>query len=185
MKSSIFHKHKNIAKVIFSWWVIYKIQRQEFWKKKLLFQWDDKITTLPGLYFVTIGILNPLSKWSNQWLCTTSNLRMINLGFLILTFIVLSRLMQQIHGGKHVSIFISQSADSSADSHILNIIWHLQLWDTPNFWKPANFLKLLSPKLVNCFVNQGSNFNSKFVSNQYISIVNFLRDWLWWLHICR
>ena len=89
-------------------------------KKNLLFQWDDKITTLPGLYFVTIGILNPLSKWSNQWLCTTSNLRMINLGFLILTFIVLSRLMQQIHGGKHVSIFISQSADSSADSHIMN-----------------------------------------------------------------
>ena len=66
-------------------------------------QWDEKITTLPGLYFVTIGILNPLSKWSNQWLCTTSNLRLINLGFLILTFIVLSRLMQQIHGGKHVS----------------------------------------------------------------------------------
>ena len=32
-------------------------------------QWDNKITTLPGLYFITIGVLNPLSQWSNQWLC--------------------------------------------------------------------------------------------------------------------
>jgi len=49
-------------------------QAQRYCKNKFL-EWDDKITTLPGLYFITIGVLNPLSQWTNRWLCTTSTLR--------------------------------------------------------------------------------------------------------------
>ena len=64
--------------------------------------WDPKITTLPGLYFITIGVLNPLSKWSHQWLCNLANLRLVNVAFATLNFLVLSRLIQRIHRGKHV-----------------------------------------------------------------------------------
>ena len=71
--------------------------------------WDDKITTLPGLYFITVGILNPLAHWHNKWLCTITMLRMINVGFATLTMLVLHKIMFQIHGDKHVSGFIKKN----------------------------------------------------------------------------
>lgn len=52
---------------------------------------------------MTVGVLNPLSNWQQQWLCTTSVLRLINVGFASLTMLVLYKLTSQIHGDKHVS----------------------------------------------------------------------------------
>ncbi len=79
-------------------------------------QWDDKITTLPGLYFISIGILTPLSKvytmanfsqeqqeGQQPLLCSVRHLRTINLVVSIITVLILNKLTHQIHGNKHVS----------------------------------------------------------------------------------
>ena len=69
----------------------------------LCIQWDEKITTLPGLYIISIGIINPLMKWTGQWLCTTNYLRLINLLLVVLTLPIFHKITKQIHGDKHVS----------------------------------------------------------------------------------
>jgi len=75
-------------------------------------EWDDKITTLPGLYLFTIGALNPLAHayagingtapaLAMADICSTAGLRAVNLGLSALTLVVLNLLVAQIHGGKH------------------------------------------------------------------------------------
>ena len=81
---------------------IFHIPQAEAYCKGNFMEWNDKITTLPGLYFITVGILNPLAQWQNRWLCTTSTLRAINVGFAALTTLVLHKIMLQLHGDKHV-----------------------------------------------------------------------------------
>lgn len=65
-------------------------------------EWDPKITTLPGLYLISVGVLHPLSRGLERWVCETAHLRMINVGLASLTLIILHRITEQIHGGKHV-----------------------------------------------------------------------------------
>lgn len=36
-------------------------------------QWDDRITTLPGLYLITVGIIKPFSYWIGKDLCDLSH----------------------------------------------------------------------------------------------------------------
>lgn len=64
-------------------------------------EWDPKITTLPGLYLISVGVLHPLSRGLERWVCETAHLRMINVGLASLTLIILHRITEQIHGGKH------------------------------------------------------------------------------------
>ncbi len=89
--------------------------------KQIFLQWDDKITTLPGLYFISIGILTPAARAYSAYydnnsssstrengereeplLCTTLHLRAINLVLSAVTMLILNKLVQQIHGNKHV-----------------------------------------------------------------------------------
>ena len=44
------------------------------------FQWDQKITTLPGLYLASIAVLSPLNLFTEQF-CTIWHLRYINVIF--------------------------------------------------------------------------------------------------------
>ena len=67
-------------------------------------KWDDKITTLPGLYVITVGVLNPISTWTEQIFCETFHLRLINVVLSSLTFLILQRITVQIHGAKHVRL---------------------------------------------------------------------------------
>ena len=69
----------------------------------IAFQWDPKITTLPGLYVITVGILNPFSTWCQQIFCDPVHLRSINVLLSSLTCLILQRITTQIHGSKHVS----------------------------------------------------------------------------------
>merc|ERR1719414_1331959 len=64
-------------------------------------EWDDKITTLPGLYIVSVGVLNPISSWFEQIFCDPIHLRSINVMMSSLTFLILQRITTQIHGSKH------------------------------------------------------------------------------------
>ena len=64
-------------------------------------EWDDKITTLPGLYIVTVGILNPISQWTGEMFCDPIHLRAINVVMSSLICLILQRVTFQIHGNKH------------------------------------------------------------------------------------
>jgi hypothetical protein len=88
----------------------------------MFFQWDDKITTLPGLYLFSVGVLNPFAQAWNAFssggnsssseaaplakLCTTSTLRAVNVVLSALTFVIGHWIVVQIHGGKHVRLFM-------------------------------------------------------------------------------
>lgn len=64
-------------------------------------EWDEKITTLPGLYVVSVGVLNPISSWLQQIFCDPIHLRSINVLMSSLTLLILQRITTQIHGSKH------------------------------------------------------------------------------------
>ena len=85
------------------------MKRLEYAKKLtqyslIFFQWDDKITTLPGMYLVSVGILNPISVLAQRIFCEVSHLRLINTVLSSICFLILQRIVVQIHGAKHVSI---------------------------------------------------------------------------------
>lgn len=64
-----------------------------------ILQWDPMITTLPGLYLVTVGVIRPvvwLAGLTGNVVCSTAMLRFINLlfnsGNLYLLYLLISRL---------------------------------------------------------------------------------------------
>ncbi|XP_015270843.1 PREDICTED: putative Dol-P-Glc:Glc(2)Man(9)GlcNAc(2)-PP-Dol alpha-1,2-glucosyltransferase [Gekko japonicus] len=71
-------------------------------------QWDPMITTLPGLYLVSVGVVKPaawLFGWSGSIICSTGMLRFINLLFSVGNFYLLYLLFSRIHQKKAVSGF--------------------------------------------------------------------------------
>ena len=62
-------------------------------------QWDDKITTLPGLYLLSVGVLGYLSGLQ-QPTCTLYLLRMVNLLFSVGTLITLYSILKVLNAGQ-------------------------------------------------------------------------------------
>lgn len=70
--------------------------------------WDPKITTLPGLYLFSVGLLEPVHKLtsalglhiSKEDLCSAGNLRSINLVMAVINAVLLHTLTSHIHGVK-------------------------------------------------------------------------------------
>ncbi|XP_061618207.1 dol-P-Glc:Glc(2)Man(9)GlcNAc(2)-PP-Dol alpha-1,2-glucosyltransferase [Phyllopteryx taeniolatus] len=63
-------------------------------------QWDPMITTLPGLYLVSVGIIKPvvrLANMSGEVVCSTAMLRFINLLFNCGNLYLLYRLICRLH----------------------------------------------------------------------------------------
>uniref|UniRef100_A0A8C4RVU0 Dol-P-Glc:Glc(2)Man(9)GlcNAc(2)-PP-Dol alpha-1,2-glucosyltransferase n=1 Tax=Erpetoichthys calabaricus TaxID=27687 RepID=A0A8C4RVU0_ERPCA len=65
-------------------------------------EWDSMITTLPGLYLVSVGIIKPtvwLAGWTGKAVCSPGMLRFINLlfscGNLYLVYLILCKLHQK------------------------------------------------------------------------------------------
>eukprot|EP01134_Creolimax_fragrantissima_P005144 CFRG5144T1 len=67
------------------------------------FTWDDKITTLPGLYIVSLATLEPLSYFLHaDTVCATSSLRFVNSIFAVGIAVVaqsIARLVNRREGG--------------------------------------------------------------------------------------
>jgi len=71
-------------------------------------EWDPKITTLPGLYLISVGIVTPLNTLTTVLTgekpdlgsCSTVNLRSQNVVFGLLNFVLLYSLTYQLHGEK-------------------------------------------------------------------------------------
>ena len=74
------------------------------------FQWDPMITTLPGLYLVSVGILVPIGKVFNidiDVTCSVLWLRAVNIIFSIGNFYVIYAVMCKLHGKEMVRILLN------------------------------------------------------------------------------
>ena len=76
-------------------------------------QWDNKITTLPGLYLFTVGLLEPVYKLSSALdlelggetesetkLCSVRVLRTVNLLMSLMNLVLLHTITTHLHGDK-------------------------------------------------------------------------------------
>lgn len=66
----------------------------------LALQWDPMITTLPGLYLLSVGVVKPaawLLGWTGSVVCSVGMLRFINLLFSAGNFYLLYLLLFKIH----------------------------------------------------------------------------------------
>ncbi|KAM6320586.1 dol-P-Glc:Glc(2)Man(9)GlcNAc(2)-PP-Dol alpha-1,2-glucosyltransferase [Aegotheles albertisi] len=83
-------------------------QAQAYCQGRLL-QWDPMITTLPGLYLLSVGVVKPaawLLGWTGHVVCSVGMLRFINLLLAAGNFCLLYLLLLEIHGkNKAVSGF--------------------------------------------------------------------------------
>ncbi|KAJ9580483.1 hypothetical protein L9F63_024340, partial [Diploptera punctata] len=71
--------------------------------------WDDKITTLPGLYMLSVGVIVPLSSWLKTNLCTIYWLRFLNVAAACLNFYLLYKIQSKLHFcGKSFNIMLRQ-----------------------------------------------------------------------------
>ncbi|KNC82966.1 hypothetical protein SARC_04759 [Sphaeroforma arctica JP610] len=65
---------------------------------QLDFTWDDKITTLPGLYLVTLATLEPLSYFLDmKGVCTTASLRYVNCVFALGTAVCAQSILRLVN----------------------------------------------------------------------------------------
>ncbi|KAF5906796.1 putative Dol-P-Glc:Glc(2)Man(9)GlcNAc(2)-PP-Dol alpha-1,2-glucosyltransferase, partial [Clarias magur] len=63
-------------------------------------EWDPMITTLPGLYLLSVGVIKPvmwLVGWTGSAVCSTAMLRFINVLFNCGNFYILYLLICKIH----------------------------------------------------------------------------------------
>lgn len=63
---------------------------------RINFQWDDKITTLPGLYLFTVGIYGPLSVFGAATECSVFLLRGMNLIISVANFYIIYSILQSL-----------------------------------------------------------------------------------------
>lgn len=69
------------------------------------FQWDPMITTPPGLYIMSVALIQPVSQLlqvEREDICTTKILRMTNVFFAVVNFFVLDALLRRIHQNSKV-----------------------------------------------------------------------------------
>lgn len=69
------------------------------WVIFYLLQWNDKITTLPGLYYLSTSVLRLIALAlgeNNKNLCTVYNLRLSNLVVSAFNFLVIFKILQKL-----------------------------------------------------------------------------------------
>uniref|UniRef100_A0A1B6IPA8 Dol-P-Glc:Glc(2)Man(9)GlcNAc(2)-PP-Dol alpha-1,2-glucosyltransferase n=1 Tax=Homalodisca liturata TaxID=320908 RepID=A0A1B6IPA8_9HEMI len=60
-------------------------------------EWDPKITTLPGLYYISVGVLMPLSALTGVDLCCVYGLRAINMIVSAVNFYLIYNISKRLH----------------------------------------------------------------------------------------
>ena len=74
----------------------------------LYFQWDPMITTLPGLYLASVGLLRPITELmlvDMSEVCTTTVLRSTNILFAVGNLYMLYALIVRLHKHDKVGKF--------------------------------------------------------------------------------
>lgn len=73
-----------------------------------MIQWDPKITTLPGLYLLSVGVLMPLSTVLRIDVCGTYALRMTNVFACFANFYIIHNIQKRLYPERKVSIVYTQ-----------------------------------------------------------------------------
>lgn len=73
----------------------------------MLVQWDQKITTLPGLYLISIGIVKPVSTVFGEDFCNVYGLRAVNVLIFLLNFYILFSIRQKLHRKENTTLSVS------------------------------------------------------------------------------
>ena len=73
-------------------------------------QWDPKITTLPGLYLLSVGVLRPLSSVLSIDVCGTYALRMTNVFGCFANFYIIYNIKKRLFPERTVSIYQNHSS---------------------------------------------------------------------------
>jgi alpha-1,2-glucosyltransferase len=89
----------HVGFYIVFWYFVNKLSN----KKLLFMQWDNRITTLPGLYLISVGVITPLSSWFSKYLCETHHLRLTNVVLSLSNFVLNVWLTKKIHRDSGVS----------------------------------------------------------------------------------
>ncbi|KAK4319854.1 hypothetical protein Pmani_009241 [Petrolisthes manimaculis] len=76
-------------------------QAQKYCEGKF-YEWDPKITTLPGLYLFSIGMNGPVSWVLGRQLCDVFSLRVTNLVASAFLLSTIHKLLMHLHGPKHM-----------------------------------------------------------------------------------
>jgi alpha-1,2-glucosyltransferase len=75
-----------------------------------MMQWDPKITTLPGLYLLSVGVLRPLSSILTIDVCGTYALRMTNVFACFANFYIIYNLQKRLFPERTVSVHQNHSS---------------------------------------------------------------------------
>ncbi|XP_076369992.1 alpha-1,2-glucosyltransferase Alg10 [Tachypleus tridentatus] len=76
---------------------IFHIPQTQSYCKGNFTKWDPKITTPPGLYLSTVGVLVPLTQWFGWEVCEVYFLRLTNVFFVFGNFYLLYCLLLNLH----------------------------------------------------------------------------------------
>ncbi|XP_074050956.1 ATP-binding cassette sub-family D member 2 isoform X2 [Macrotis lagotis] len=94
------------------------------------FQWDPMITTLPGLYLVSVGLVKPATwiiGWSQHVVCSIGMLRFVNLLFSVGNFYLLYLLFCKLQQRNKVEMKQLQKS-YKALAEQMNLILSKRLW---------------------------------------------------------
>ena len=128
--------------------------------------WDPKITTLPGLYYISYFIYIVLSQWNPSLHCSLTFLRNLNcvFGFLMLT--VLANLRQSV--STRLIHIVTLSIGSSWLKYWLNT----QIYPTSNDARLlALLLVLIPPNFFYFFLYYTDTMSSTFVLITYALVL--------------
>ena len=92
-----------------------------------VFKWDPMITTLPGLYLLSVGVVKPASwifGWSEHVVCSIGMLRFVNLLFSVGNFYLLYLLLRKVQP-RHKVCFQNKFMYRQVHNYGEFILWNL------------------------------------------------------------
>lgn len=94
-----------------------------------VFKWDPMITTLPGLYLLSVGVVKPASwifGWSEHVVCSIGMLRFVNLLFSVGNFYLLYLLLRKVQPRHKVCFQNNLSLFTGRSTIMVNLFYEIR-----------------------------------------------------------
>ncbi|XP_070266552.1 dol-P-Glc:Glc(2)Man(9)GlcNAc(2)-PP-Dol alpha-1,2-glucosyltransferase isoform X2 [Myotis yumanensis] len=96
-----------------------------------LSQWDPMITTLPGLYLLSVGVVKParwIFGWSEHVVCSIGMLRFVNLLFSVGNFYLLYLLFRKVQPRHKRGSERDRELETSMRETSISCLLHTRYW---------------------------------------------------------